>query len=143
MVHSFKGISGNIGATNVFDLCVEIEKALKSKQIEKAYPLVKRLSEDMRQLIVSIKNYLEKVETQDNAENAQMPGKQKMDRDALQSLYQELAVCLENNDMNAIELINQIKENVDDKEFKKVMEIEYFIHDFDFLSASELLKRIS
>jgi hypothetical protein len=54
----------NIGATNVFDLCVEIENALKIKQIEKAYPLVKRLSEDMRQLIVSIKNYLEKVETQ-------------------------------------------------------------------------------
>jgi len=58
------------------------------------------------QLIVSIKNYLEKVETQDNAETAQMPVKQIMDSDALKSLYQELAVCLENNDMNAIELMN-------------------------------------
>ena len=58
-IHSFKGISGNIGATKIYELSYEIEKILKNNQFESASPYIIMIVKEMSHLKKNILYWLD------------------------------------------------------------------------------------
>jgi len=134
--HAFKGVSGNIGISDMYSLAVKIENSLRDKNIDQSYIWVNQLSSQMEKLVPEIKKWLQQFETKETTS----PEIQ-MDKAALSPLIQSLKECLINNDLDAISLINEIKGKVDKDSQNQLAEVASQIEELDFEAAVELLEK--
>ena len=107
-IHSIKGLLGNLGATSLYETCIEIELQLKSKVINKSFveSFITQLSTFIDQL-TEVANQISALNTDDSTtqktENAP-----EMSLEERQEKISHLVTLLDEHDTESIELIGEL-----------------------------------
>ena len=110
-VHSLKGVSGNIGATALYQLLIEVEKSLISGAIEEAVALIREAAKTHESLIQSIELWKASVEEADLAAGKTlMPAGSVLDREAAEKFFKDLLGYLELYDTESIKVFDKLNE---------------------------------
>ena len=145
LIHPFKGISGSIGASQIYDLTVNIEKLLKiHEQDDKILFLLNQLEKKIHICIKSIKSWINQFEVTIKNDSS-VNHNQKRDSKALTRLVSDLYSSLKKNDLLALDVIVQIKPLLTDDHSRLFCEIERLVDNLDFneaLNKFEELKSI-
>lgn len=136
--HTLKGVSGNIGATDLFGAAKTLEDALKESLEGDLSKLLESTAGELAQVIESIQGLEPKEETSAQAEDA-TAGKP-LDLKAINQAILELEGLLEDFDTDAGEVVTKISSMVHPP-LKSVMdEISNFVDAYDFDGATSKLE---
>ncbi len=137
LLHALKGVAGNIGAREVFDLTVKFEAALESGTSDPAevVALVGRTESSLNMVLEEIKNLIEKMDKADKTGEET----KKTDKTKLKALFTRLEKRLKEYDTSADEIISQIARMGEKTEYdQRIKEIQGRINGYDFDTALEL-----
>lgn len=146
MVHTLKGVAGNIGAHDVFECSKNLNTALKTGKSKKTITAeYKNLCLKLAEVIASINEYRSKllakkpISTKKKEESSISSIKSKKIESQLIKLYQLLTA----GNADSIHIIEKLKE-ISGAFFEKTSlhEIEYCIKTYDFESAIEKVKKM-
>lgn len=130
LIHTMKGSAGNIGATVLYDLTVNIERQL-SQDPTAIPPLLNALIETLRQL-------LSRLETIQSATDA--PPISTLDLPACFSVLEELEKAVLQFDTHALELVEKLRPMLQNKaQTTNFKALEQAVNNFDFSTAAGLL----
>lgn len=137
LIHNLKGVSGNIGASDLFSLTESFENALKYCASDNFTGLTKKLEKEIRQVLKSaavLKDLKPKKNRRKKTGNNLNP-------DILKSNLNELLKLLNDSDLVEEELLNLIFNCLDNSQSKKIFkEMESFIEVYDYENAVKSLK---
>ena len=137
LVHSVKGVAGNLSATDLFTAAKELENSLKQPQPDNLAQLKGNFESRFNQVMETLHNYDQSiVMQQESAQEAIV-----LNTSELQAGLQELADMLDDFSMDAGDCFARLRSALDSSD--EVEQLSGAINDLDFDSASELLKKIS
>ncbi|MBF0118901.1 MAG: response regulator [Desulfobacterales bacterium] len=130
LVHTLKGISGNLSATEVHKTAYDLEKAIKEQNISESKKLAGRLETVMKKVVMPIFEQ-KTIEVID----------QKIDLPKLKSIIEKLSKLLHENDLEAEDYIESLKNEVrNSQEFIDIsLDLEKHIRNLDFKTALSVL----
>jgi PAS domain S-box-containing protein len=129
LIHTLKGVSGNISANKLNAICKEIENIIKEKSFSNLKETFEEFLEIYEKTYKEIELYLEK-----EKENEKEEIKVKVNN------YDKLIKMLEDEDIEAVEYFNSIDfKNFDEKEINIV---KVLIDNYEFDKALEKLRKI-
>jgi len=138
LIHTIKGVSGNIGADDLHDISGEIDKCLKkndSDEIRIRFPMLKeafRVALDSAQQLLA-SDIFEEVRTEDKT----------LDIDNLPAILIKLGDLLSRADIEAEDIFDMIKNDLSILGFKEQVQVmAEYIEDFKFEEAGEILEFI-
>jgi HPt (histidine-containing phosphotransfer) domain-containing protein len=138
LVHTLKGVSGNISATFVFESATRLDSALKNKDIQTAMALLPDFSARLSEVIQGI-NGLEtgkKGLQRPQHGPAADPGTLKPSLIALQKMLDE-------NDTEAVNMVRHIKDQIPGDEMKdQIDQLTREISEYDFDDAQNTLQNL-
>ncbi len=143
IVHSFKGVSGNIGATAIAALAAEIEQAIQTqRQQAESLALLDRLADEFVNLSLVIQGYLP------GESIIASPDRPKPPSALLVAELQQLNALLADNDGEALDCFDRLRDEIatslPQEEFQQ---LEHLLSNFDWESAQKkiasLLKGVS
>jgi HPt (histidine-containing phosphotransfer) domain-containing protein len=131
-IHTLKGVTGNIGIKEIFNLCTTIEGKLNDS--------AKNLDENQTSMFLSklyttlklIENYLKEI---DDIEQIDLKPNEYSDE--LKKMLVKLKSYLEDEDLEAVTYFKKIKKKYPVSEFNK---LEESLQNYDFSESLELLK---
>ncbi|MBF0397769.1 MAG: response regulator, partial [Desulfobacterales bacterium] len=137
IVHTLKGVSGNISANKIHLACIDIENTIKQKDLNNFKPMLSICNEALITVLESIKNIEKKVAEN----NIQAP---KIDNKDIHLILVKLNEMLKLNDLEADEYIDIIKEQLSDFNIKNLIyDLENYISKLDFENAQITLNNIA
>ncbi|MBF0399058.1 MAG: response regulator, partial [Desulfobacterales bacterium] len=130
LVHTLKGISGNLSATEVHKTAYDLEKAIKEQNISESKKLAGRLEAVMKRVVMPIFEQ-KTIEVID----------QKIDLPKLKLIIEKLSKLLHENDLEAEDYIESLKNEVrNSQEFINIsLDLEKHIRNLDFKTALSVL----
>jgi len=135
-VHAFKGVAGNIGATKVFQQAKALDEAIRQKRIDDAFQHLQALSKSLPPLTASIKALEEGPQLKVVQTVANPPG----DVQQVHTILEKLDGLLIQNDIEARDLLEKLRENIIHPEQKKfIQQIGRQLSEFDFDTARKTL----
>jgi len=136
LVHSVKGVAGNLSATDLFVAAKELENSLKQPQPVNLTLLKDEFEKQFSHVMDSLHSY-------EQATALQQPAQQggKLDTAELRKGLMELADMLEDFSMDAGDCFERLRSSLTGSE--ELDKLSSAINDLDFDSAAELLKNIS
>jgi polar amino acid transport system substrate-binding protein len=140
-IHTFKGVSGSIGALKIYDLAANIEKLLKNNvQDDKILHVINTLEKELYACLNSIKTWIVQFNDSHNNDIISTPF-QDIDENTLMQLTTDLSVCLEKNDLQAIDIIAQIKTFLPNDNTGLFSEIEELVDNLSFNEAIKVFEQ--
>jgi signal transduction histidine kinase/DNA-binding response OmpR family regulator/HPt (histidine-containing phosphotransfer) domain-containing protein len=140
--HSIKGVSGNIGANQIFDAAKKLENQIRKGDKNESKLLLEDLRTETKIVFESIEKMM--AENQQQSEWTHTLNINKtIDSAELKSILKELIICLEENDLTAIEHIEKLKIIVGKDYIEMVHQLESLINDLEFTPAMNLLKEFA
>ncbi len=140
LAHTLKGVSGNIGATDLQAAALDLETAIKDKNKEAYEGLLSNVSDAMNEVISSIQSVEEASAQPDEAAEETAP----FDPEEIAREFSDLAELLRDDDTEAIDTLESIRGKVTDstalEQFKK---LEKMINQYEFEEALEMLPDIA
>ncbi|MBF0501752.1 MAG: PAS domain S-box protein [Candidatus Riflebacteria bacterium] len=127
LIHSFKGIAGNLGAEKMQQISQQLEQALKKSDSEKIHDCLNQFGESLRKLIGNIKTAMTHAVKTPESMPMESP-----DISLLAPLLSELASNLRRNTFYSVECFRKIKNNI-----VKLCKPEEFMKLENALSAGE------
>ena len=140
IVHTIKGVTGNIGATKLQQSCLELEQAFAAEgAIEHALFMFKQ---DFQQLFRELQQFehLHRSEAKVDAEPKNRHIKLSVQQ--LADITSPLLTLLQNGDAAALEVLMQIKQHLPEQVQPLVQNLQQAIEDFDFDQAIDVLHKI-
>ena len=139
LAHSLKGSAGNIGASVLFNEAVKLESACR----ENAAPIdIEKQLESVIANIIPLADGIERF--RDSIITSETAGDNNGDRETIQKLSERILNLLEENDTEAVDLINELAEAIgsrqwepDFKQFVKAAE------NYDFIDALDRFKELN
>ncbi|ETR67196.1 MAG: hypothetical protein OMM_05267 [Candidatus Magnetoglobus multicellularis str. Araruama] len=135
-----KGVSGNIGANQIFNAAGKLEDRIKKGDINECKLLLEELKTAAKIVFESIENMIDK-DQQKPSSLIPLNENKATDSAELISILKELKFCLEENDLKAIEYIEQLKTLVGHEYIELINQLEANINDLEFTLAIDLLKK--
>jgi polar amino acid transport system substrate-binding protein len=130
MMHTLKGLSGNLGMLNLHEACKRSEKALGADGVDDVHAVLGPVEEQLNIVIRSLKTNLVKAETPVH----------EIELGKVLPMVDQLEKLLRDNDPEAVNVLKQIgRVNGYEKEFQEVSTL---LQDYDFEKALEFLKII-
>ncbi|PIR01279.1 MAG: hypothetical protein COV66_02355 [Nitrospinae bacterium CG11_big_fil_rev_8_21_14_0_20_45_15] len=142
-IHILKSTSGNIGATEIFNLATLMEKAFKSRKPEAISSLLKQL-EDSLEALFKVTSKLDQRKSQRPSEKV-MPFSlsQEQLKNLLESI-QEMKLLLEEGDIEALNQIQSVRQTFEKTQFGlKILEVQKEIQNYDFEAGLVLLDNLA
>lgn len=137
IVHALKGVSGNLGASRIYDLTAEIEKMgrenIASKQLKKR---LEKLSAELSELMMKLQTALSQGECAEKSK-----AESGMDASEFECLLNALDKLLKKNDTAVSEIFEKSKEALYRTMGDTAREIDIDIQKFDFAEALEALRK--
>jgi len=145
LIHTIKGVSGNIGAIELFEATKEIETTLKNNSNNNIETLLDKYSIVLNNVLNDIHGYkqtLNDVQTINNNNNNKL-----IDNNKIKQLLKELIALIKDNDMDTELKLKEIKTlNGINKYNIEISDIEKAFNDYDFdgalICANKLLKHL-
>ncbi len=143
--HALKGVAGNVGAKDLFTVCQDMEKALKTQKWKEAQDLQDTLDKYVETVGQSLRDLFSLL--QDTDQTATEIKDQMADIDAgadekNKAALGELAEMISNNDLNAMTLFNELYSATPTLFGEGVAALEDSINNLDFESAAKALAEI-
>lgn len=137
--HTLKGLAGNIGALNLFNITKEIEEKLKAAQIKEAELIIPSAKEELRETIKKIKQFFE---VQDSFEEKEQTH-HKLSRAEIENLkhdIKELISLLDEFDSQAVDVAQRVAPQLVDMDLdKEAQDLISSIENYEFEVAKEIL----
>jgi CheY-like chemotaxis protein len=140
--HSIKGVSGNIGVNQIFDIAGKLESLIQKGDLNKSKHLLEKFKTATKIVFSGIENMIAQDQLQPESSYTLNDNKQ-LDLFEIKSLLKELKYCLEENDLNAIEYIEKIKIGVSKDYIEKVNQLESLINNLEFKLALNILTEVA
>ncbi len=143
IAHSIKGVGGNLGAVDLPPICRQLEHGLQGagmKEIEAAMDL---LGPGLQTLFSSIETI---VAANPRGESSDAPGRPEgppADASALTPLFRELAACLEDNNSEAADRVEDLQTMLHGVERVELREMAEAIADWEYEEALEVLRKLA
>jgi PAS domain S-box-containing protein len=132
-IHSLKGVSGNIYAHELFNICYVIDKKYKQNEVIH--------SDDIKLLDQAIKNYISEVENLNILLKVEKNNSQTLTSQELQNLLIEIQTNLENSSLIPQEKLSLFLDNLIGKIDKEELnEFKQFVEEVEFDRALEIIK---
>jgi|GEM_PF-957852 len=132
LLHTLKGLAGNIGATTLSKTASLLEMELHNKTEGRPEELMQKLEADMIPVLVEIEGFAGGTESQEEAPKVSRP----VDREAVKPLLEPLRAALLENDAGAVKIVAQLCEVLRDTSEEETMQtIARTVEDYDFDKA--------
>ncbi len=137
LAHTIKGVAGNLGMNNLYEISRQLEEELKKNNNSDG--TLKLFEEETESILSEIKNWIDSKEVKnEKIEEGDL------DEKKLNSLIKELRKMLEENSFSSQKKLNKILELKGISNFQTLLnQISEFIENFDFDSALKLLNELS
>jgi PAS domain S-box-containing protein len=141
LVHTIKGVSGNIGANNLHISTKELEDALKNKNYTSLEELLRLYSIELNKVLDSIKNYKENIKENSEKNISNISEDISVNIPILKSKLDELIVLIQDNDMDAETKLTELND-IDgiQKYNKQIEDIKNTLGSYDFDKALDFVK---
>ncbi|MBU1233688.1 MAG: transporter substrate-binding domain-containing protein [Proteobacteria bacterium] len=140
LAHTFKGVSGNIGATTIFSLTSDLEQAIKQDKRSECNEVLDKLEKETKILIDSLSHWEVSEKTERENQNVMQEVESPPDMFLIEPAMRALASCLQDNDFDAIDNINILKSHVGSEYRYNLGQIEELVNDLQFEEAYRKLK---
>jgi PAS domain S-box-containing protein len=140
LLHSLKGVAGNIGAKEIANKATQIEKKLQNNNLDSEYEtLVESAKQSMNILISGIATMAEKHSTNNGIEISQpLP-----EYDKLSPHFKILADLISENNMTARDYLETIEETFNETPIKDFLSpVKEHLNQFNFSQAAESLEKL-
>jgi len=141
LIHTVKGVSGNIGAKDLYLSSVELGQNLKQENRDNIQLLLERFETSLAQ----IKDGICGLEFKQEAAKTESKSKEEipMDFDKARSIINDLPNLLETNYMKAIDQLNILREHLPNPSaIDEYKQLEKHVDEFDFEEAYVSLEKI-
>ncbi len=144
LVHTIKGVAGNLGAMRLFSLAGDLEVAVLKGLPELSGDQVKEFFVVLHQVIESIRTILqENILSEQTDIDKNLLHLSGMDDDRLRELVDELGQAIEDDMAQALSLIDDLEKGVEDAELLKFLDlIEENLKSYDSDMAMENFSRM-
>jgi CheY-like chemotaxis protein len=138
LAHTVKGIAGNVGASELQEAARQLEDAIKNNTGE-AVRLIEPLRDSLAQVLASLDRLHTTVQQTGNEETSES-----FDPVALNHLLSELKALLEDDDADAVSILDTINEQMPGAYRKfNLAGLEKLVGQYDFEEALTVLDKIS
>ncbi len=143
LAHSLKGVSGNIGASDIFFQAGDLEKKIINGNISELHPLLNGLARDMNRIMESIRGLKRPEQEKTGAEPAEKTAA--TGNKALTPLFVRLFAYLKTDNIKAAGCLESVKEHLPDYPHirESLKQLEEHVGEYDFESALEDLEGIA
>lgn len=141
LLHSLKGVAGNIGAKEIANKATQIEKKLKNNNLDSEYEtLIESAKQSMNLLIAGIASMEEKYPTNNDVEISQpLP-----EYDKLSPHFKILADLISESNMTARDYLESIEETFKETPIKDFLSpVKEHLNRFSFSLAAESLEKLT
>ncbi|MBF0395629.1 MAG: response regulator [Desulfobacterales bacterium] len=141
LAHTLKGVAGNISANQIFITANELELAVKDDKKDARNQLLNRLIEEMEIAAKSIEDWLQ-IENKMINQPVIKENRDEVDVSKIEPIIKEMASLLNDNNSNAINLLEPLKSLIFNKD-DDIKKIENLVNDLEFEEALIILTNIS
>ncbi len=142
LAHTVKGVSGNLGAEELFPVAGDLEKAIKQGETDSLDSLLENFETHLNVVMNGIQT-LEEKEADKEEEKAPV-GEAQIDMDKVKPLVVELSSLLETNITEAMNRLEDLKGYLENSSvWEEFKQLENHIDGFDTDNAMESLKTIA
>jgi PAS domain S-box-containing protein len=141
-IHTFKGVSGTIGATDLNNIAKETETAIKARDIEQVQIMIKKLSIENNKVMSAIGSFIND-QAQSN-ENKEMSGNDdvELDMNHLKKCFNDLSNLINDSDSEALSVIEKIRSLMGTKHMNNwCIELETRLSNYDFEGAKSIFDK--
>jgi PAS domain S-box-containing protein len=143
LLHTLKGLSGNIGAHQIFLKAKELEKVLNKGRKEVYEEKLSQLSKEFQVVVDSIMD-LKTIEEQENmVETNFIERNKQVDIEKLKPIMIKFAMYLRSSNFETLELMGQMKNLLGSENMDLWQRIENFVNDFDYEQAISHLEDLA
>lgn len=142
LAHTYKGVSGNIGATALFSLTSELEQLIKQDSQSEINRLLNKLEEETNIMTHSIALLLRREKTVGNKGSDSNVASLPVDISLLPVVLDSLASCLRENDVDAIDNVKKLATIIGADHQQALEEIEDMVNDLRFEEAALKLEEL-
>ncbi|MFC1850330.1 two-component regulator propeller domain-containing protein [candidate division CSSED10-310 bacterium] len=142
LIHTLKGVSGNISATELHDVAEALEMAIKKGNHEKLDNFLTDLRNALKKVLISVQQMVQTM-TEPADEETPAAINDEIDLSAVTPLCKKLTELLKKNNPQAEECLGSLKEHINNPRFRDdLAELEDHLVTFDFKSAQKKLLSI-
>jgi HPt (histidine-containing phosphotransfer) domain-containing protein len=128
LIHTLKGVSGNISANILHSLCLEAEAALKDN-FDKSEQTLIEINKELNIVLNDIKTIFSKEENQ-------LASSDEYSRQELEHLFEKLIKLLNEDDIDALDFFEQILNKVKSQPFyNDLNNLKSFVYNYEFEQA--------
>lgn len=142
LTHTYKGISGNISATNIFASASELEQLFRQDNQSGIAELLTRLETETQSLVDALQDWKKSDATNENREARQHQPVTPPGLAGLQPTITALASCLRDNDYDAVDCIEALKPHIGTENRQSLSQIENLVNDLQFGEAYMQLEKL-
>ncbi len=137
MLHTLKGVSGNIGAKSLHEVVIEVENEIRNNKNTEIEILFNQISEKLNPVLQEIKNsIIDKASEKQSSKTEVL-----FDKGKVMSMLNKIVPLLEENDAQAIEIANELTTTAG--YIEHLDEIQEALKSYDFDTALVLVKKIN
>lgn len=139
LVHSLKGVSGNIGANELYRAAIDLEKALKEKQIKTISAQLNHVTAELEIVTNSVSQIDQSILLEDSSTEAGII----TDTEEIKRRLKKLKEYLDKYNSRSLEVFNEIKTTLENKGLnEKSEEMRSCLEKYDFNNALAVLDGI-
>ncbi|MBF0280905.1 MAG: Hpt domain-containing protein, partial [SAR324 cluster bacterium] len=144
LAHTIKGVAGNIGAMGLHSAARDLESEIREKQARVSASTLALIQSNLDIVLDSIRETANKLQRKKSAKSAPGQG-ESIDRAAVERLLRELTELLEDDDTDAVNTIEKLKEHLQEGSdgWTALSGVEKAVGQYDFEKALELLERVT
>ncbi len=144
-VHSIKGVSGNIGALEIYELSIEFESAIRENQADKILEKYSVFSQYLEKLLLRITKFFATIQTRqlENLQPVEAPD-ELLSKKELEELILELEpYILARKPKQCSRIINKIRaKKWPEKIMREFEKIERLIHQYNFTESLRIVRSL-
>ncbi|MBF0547276.1 MAG: response regulator [Candidatus Riflebacteria bacterium] len=145
LLHSLKGVAGNISANHLFETVREFEEQLKRQEQSDYSDNLSRLEKHFTDVMIAIQRLEDDKEIQkDSTKNQRKVKSDEIDKDVLTGLFSEFHRTLSKNNISAEQYHEKIKKVLENSEFEsEISGIENCIEKLDYKGALQFSQKLA
>jgi len=143
LVHTLKGVAGNIGANKLYACANDFEKAIKQQKKSVYDRKLENLKKSLDEVFMDIES-LAKNKSETNFDSDSIASRKKPDISKAVLIIDELKDLIQNDDTEASRCLSVLKRELTGSQFQtELVQMENLIENYDFDKSLELLAKIS
>jgi len=109
LIHTFKGVTGTIGAISLNKIAIVTEKAMKDMDTERIQSMIKKLSNETKGAMQEIASFINNNESSNGSEKSSEKDELILNKNRLKTHFTELSNLIDDSDSESLKVVAEIK----------------------------------